>query len=200
MLGPARPRISGTASWARSTKLFTVTAKVLSIWWGFIVISGTNAVLAAFATSASRPPNVSCTRTSTGPRFSGSSWSACNTSAWPAERRHLPLERARRLRVPPVCRHHVPALAGQQQAHRTADATGASGHQHHPVRHDAFVADPEQPGVGGAIPCGRVRLLIAMGLLHGLWLLVVGALGAATIVARDRRGARVLTELEPYRG
>ena len=39
-----------------------------------------------------------------------------------------------------------------------------------------------------------------MGLLHGLWLLVVGALGAATIVARDRRGARVLTELEPYRG
>ena len=43
-------------------------------------------------------------------------------------------------------------------------------------------------------------LPIAMGLLHGLWLLVVGALGAATIVARDRRGARVLTELEPYRG
>ena len=39
-----------------------------------------------------------------------------------------------------------------------------------------------------------------MGLLHGLFLLVVGALGAATIVARDRRGARVLTELEPYRG
>ena len=45
-----------------------------------------------------------------------------------------------------------------------------------------------------------MRLLIAMGLLHGLWLLVVGALGAATVVARDRRGARVLTELEPYRG
>jgi hypothetical protein len=45
-----------------------------------------------------------------------------------------------------------------------------------------------------------VRLLIAMGLLHGLFLLVVGALGAATVVARDRRGARVLTELEPYRG
>ena len=45
-----------------------------------------------------------------------------------------------------------------------------------------------------------MRLQIAMGLLHGLWLLVVGALGAATIVARDRRGARVLTELEPYRG
>ena len=39
-----------------------------------------------------------------------------------------------------------------------------------------------------------------MGLLHGLWLLVLGALGAATIVARDRRGARMLTELEPYRG
>jgi hypothetical protein len=39
-----------------------------------------------------------------------------------------------------------------------------------------------------------------MGLLHGLWLLVLGALGAATIVARDRRGARVLSELEPYRG
>ena len=39
-----------------------------------------------------------------------------------------------------------------------------------------------------------------MGLLHGLWLLVVGALGAATIVTRDRRGARVLTELEPYQG
>ena len=45
-----------------------------------------------------------------------------------------------------------------------------------------------------------MRLLIAMGLLHGLFLLVVGALGAATVVARDRRGARVLTELEPYRG
>ena len=43
-------------------------------------------------------------------------------------------------------------------------------------------------------------LSIAMGLLHGLWLLVLGALGAATIVARDRRGARVLGELEPYRG
>ena len=43
-------------------------------------------------------------------------------------------------------------------------------------------------------------LPIAMGLLHGLWLLVLGALGAATIVARDRRGARVLGELEPYRG
>jgi len=43
-------------------------------------------------------------------------------------------------------------------------------------------------------------LPIAMGLLHGLWLLVVGALGAATIVARDRRGARAISELEPYRG
>jgi hypothetical protein len=43
-------------------------------------------------------------------------------------------------------------------------------------------------------------LSIAMGLLHGLWLLVVGALGAATIVARDRRGARAISELEPYRG
>lgn len=43
-------------------------------------------------------------------------------------------------------------------------------------------------------------LPIAMGLFHGLWLLVLGALGAATIVARDRRGARVVGELEPYRG
>ena len=43
-------------------------------------------------------------------------------------------------------------------------------------------------------------LPIAMGLFHGLWLLVLGGLGAATIVARDRRGARVLGELEPYRG
>lgn len=39
-----------------------------------------------------------------------------------------------------------------------------------------------------------------MGLLHGAWLLVVGALGAATLVARDRRGARVLAELERYQG
>jgi hypothetical protein len=39
-----------------------------------------------------------------------------------------------------------------------------------------------------------------MGLLHGLWLLVVGALGAATLVSRDRRGARVISELEPYKG
>lgn len=39
-----------------------------------------------------------------------------------------------------------------------------------------------------------------MGLLHGLWLLVVGALGAATLVSRDRRGARVVSELEPYKG
>jgi len=44
------------------------------------------------------------------------------------------------------------------------------------------------------------RLPMAMGLLHGLFLLVVGALGAASIVARDRRGARVVTGLEPYRG
>lgn len=39
-----------------------------------------------------------------------------------------------------------------------------------------------------------------MGILHGLWLLAVGALGAATLVGRDRRGARLLTELEPYQG
>jgi len=39
-----------------------------------------------------------------------------------------------------------------------------------------------------------------MGLLDGLLLLGVGALGAATLVRRDRRGARVLTELEPYQG
>jgi hypothetical protein len=39
-----------------------------------------------------------------------------------------------------------------------------------------------------------------MGLLHGLFLIIVGALGAATIVGRDRRGARALTELEPYKG
>ncbi len=39
-----------------------------------------------------------------------------------------------------------------------------------------------------------------MGLLHGLFLLLVGALGASTLVARDRRGARVLAELEPYKG
>ncbi|MGZ6139572.1 MAG: hypothetical protein ACXWLA_02815 [Myxococcaceae bacterium] len=39
-----------------------------------------------------------------------------------------------------------------------------------------------------------------MGLLHGLFLLVVGALGAATLVSRDRRGARVVSELEPYKG
>jgi hypothetical protein len=39
-----------------------------------------------------------------------------------------------------------------------------------------------------------------MGLLHGLFLLVVGALGAATLVSRDRRGARVVSELEPYEG
>lgn len=39
-----------------------------------------------------------------------------------------------------------------------------------------------------------------MGLLHGLFLLVVGALGAETLVSRDRRGARVVTELEPYKG
>jgi len=39
-----------------------------------------------------------------------------------------------------------------------------------------------------------------MGPLHGLFLLVVGALGAATLVNRDRRGARVVAELEPYKG
>ncbi|HSP18825.1 MAG TPA: hypothetical protein VLQ79_04880 [Myxococcaceae bacterium] len=39
-----------------------------------------------------------------------------------------------------------------------------------------------------------------MGLLHGLFLLVVGALGAETLVSRDRRGARVVSELEPYKG
>ena len=39
-----------------------------------------------------------------------------------------------------------------------------------------------------------------MGLLHGLFLVVVGALGAATVVGRDRRGARALGELEPYKG
>jgi len=39
-----------------------------------------------------------------------------------------------------------------------------------------------------------------MGLLHGLWLLVLGVLGAASLVARDRRGARLLVALEPYQG
>jgi len=39
-----------------------------------------------------------------------------------------------------------------------------------------------------------------MGLLHGLFLLVVGALGAETLVSRDRRGARMVSELEPYKG
>lgn len=39
-----------------------------------------------------------------------------------------------------------------------------------------------------------------MGVLHGLWLLVVGGLGAATLVARDRRGARLLAAFEPYQG
>jgi hypothetical protein len=64
----------------------------------------------------------------------------------PAERGHLRLERASRLLVPPVRRQHVPSLAGEQQADGAADATGASGHQNHPVRHGAFVADRRNPG------------------------------------------------------
>ncbi len=74
-----RSAISGAASCTRWRKLFTVTLKVLSIWWSFIAISGTNAVEAAFATSASRCPNSAFTCSNTGFSDSGSSWSATST-------------------------------------------------------------------------------------------------------------------------
>src|SRR5262249_23537397 len=119
-----------------------------------------------------------------------------------AERGHLRLQRAGSLHVPSVRRHHVPALSGQQEAQRAADTAGASGHQRHPVRHEGLRSRPGERS--GVARCNRSALVfvlpIAMGLLHGLWLLVVGSLGAATVVARDRRGARALSELEPYRG
>jgi hypothetical protein len=39
-----------------------------------------------------------------------------------------------------------------------------------------------------------------MGLLHGLVLLVLGALGASTLVARREEGRKALAALEPYQG
>ncbi len=39
-----------------------------------------------------------------------------------------------------------------------------------------------------------------MGLLDGLLLLLVGGLGASSLVQRDRRGARALAGLEPHKG
>jgi hypothetical protein len=39
-----------------------------------------------------------------------------------------------------------------------------------------------------------------MGILHGIWLLVLGGLGAASLVARRPEGRKALTALEPYQG
>jgi hypothetical protein len=39
-----------------------------------------------------------------------------------------------------------------------------------------------------------------MGILHGLWLLVLGGLGASSLVARRAEGRRALAALEPYQG
>jgi len=39
-----------------------------------------------------------------------------------------------------------------------------------------------------------------MGLLHGIWLLVLGGLGAASLVARRPEGRKALAALEPYQG
>jgi glucan phosphoethanolaminetransferase (alkaline phosphatase superfamily) len=39
-----------------------------------------------------------------------------------------------------------------------------------------------------------------MGLLHGLWLLVLGALGASSLVAKREEGRKALAALEPYQG
>jgi hypothetical protein len=39
-----------------------------------------------------------------------------------------------------------------------------------------------------------------MGLLHGIWLVVLGGLGAASLVARRPEGQKALAALEPYQG
>jgi hypothetical protein len=39
-----------------------------------------------------------------------------------------------------------------------------------------------------------------MGLIHGLWLLLLGALGASSLIARREEGRKVLAALEPYQG
>jgi hypothetical protein len=39
-----------------------------------------------------------------------------------------------------------------------------------------------------------------MGILHGIWLLVLGGLGAASLVARRPEGRKALAALEPYQG
>jgi len=39
-----------------------------------------------------------------------------------------------------------------------------------------------------------------MGLVHGLFLIVLGGLGASTLVARREEGKKVLAALEPYQG
>jgi len=39
-----------------------------------------------------------------------------------------------------------------------------------------------------------------MGLLHGIWLLLLGGLGAASLVARRPEGRKALEALEPYQG
>src|SRR5262249_38678537 len=39
-----------------------------------------------------------------------------------------------------------------------------------------------------------------MGLLHGIWLVLLGGLGAASLVARRPEGRKALSALEPYQG
>jgi hypothetical protein len=41
---------------------------------------------------------------------------------------------------------------------------------------------------------------MGLGLLQGLWLLLIGALGASSLVARREEGRKALAALEPYQG
>jgi hypothetical protein len=41
---------------------------------------------------------------------------------------------------------------------------------------------------------------MGFGLLQGLWLLLIGALGASTLVAKREEGRKALAALEPYQG
>ena len=41
---------------------------------------------------------------------------------------------------------------------------------------------------------------MGLGLVLGLWLLLLGALGASTLLARREEGRKVLAALEPYQG
>ena len=117
----------------------------------------------------------------------------------PPERRHLRLERARRLLVPPVGRHHVPPLAP-----RGAGQTARPTPREPPVTSTTRFAMPplRSRRTGGRARSGRAAIgrqprrvsAIEMGLLHGLL-----AAGGGRARRRDARRAGPARRARPVR-